>query len=90
MFPERGAQAAEALEKALAENAYGGLTDPAQFAMQLTEQLRAITKDGHVRVIFGSPFGNQPTPASPAGCRFRGEAARRQYRLYSFDAVRSA
>lgn len=28
VFPERGAQAAEALEKALAENAYGGVTDP--------------------------------------------------------------
>jgi hypothetical protein len=37
VFPERGAQAAEALEKALAENAYGGVTDRAQFAMQLME-----------------------------------------------------
>lgn len=70
VFPEKGAQAAEALEKALAENAYGGVTDTAQFAMRLTEQLRAITKDGHVRVIFGSPFGNQPTPASPQDAGF--------------------
>lgn len=70
VFPERGAQAAEALEKALAEKAYGGVTDPAQFAMQLTEQLRAITKDGHVRVIFGSPFGNQPPPTGPEDAGF--------------------
>src|SRR5687768_10846563 len=50
VFPDRGAQAADALEKALAANAYAGVTDPAQFALQLTEQLRAITKDSHMRV----------------------------------------
>lgn len=71
VFSERGAQAAEALEKALAEDAYGGVTDRAQFAMQLTEQLRATTKDGHVRVIFGSPFANRPTPASPDDAGFK-------------------
>lgn len=62
VFPEKGEQAAMALEKALAENAYSGVSDPALFAAQLTRQLRAITGDSHVRVIFGSPFGNQPAP----------------------------
>lgn len=60
VFPDRGTRAAEALEKSLTENAYAGVTDPSKFALQLTEQLRSITKDSHMRVIFGSPFGNQP------------------------------
>lgn len=70
VFPDSGAQAADALEKALAENAYAGLTDPNRFAEHLTEQLRAITKDSHMRVIFGSPFGNQPPPSGPQDAGF--------------------
>jgi len=70
VFPERGAQAADALERALAENAYVGIADRNKFAMQLTEQLRAITKDSHMRVIFGSPFGNQPPPSGPEDAGF--------------------
>lgn len=70
VFPDMGAQAAEALEKALKENTYAGVIDPALFALQLTVQLRAITKDSHMRVIFGSPFRNQPPPAAPQDAGF--------------------
>jgi len=70
VFPEMGAQAADALETALAENAYARITDPARFAQQLTDQLRAITKDSHMRVIFGSPFRNQPPPTEPRDAGF--------------------
>lgn len=70
VFADKGAQAADALEKSLKENAYAGVTDPVQFAQQLTDQLRAITKDAHMRVIFGSPFGNQPRPAAPQDAGF--------------------
>lgn len=70
VFPDKGVQAADALEKALAENAYAGVTDPSKFATQLTEQLRAITKDSHMRVIFGSPFRNQPPPSAPQDAGF--------------------
>lgn len=70
VFADKGVQAADALEKALAGNAYAGLTDKAQFALRLTEQLRAITKDSHMRVIFGSPFRNQPPQAAPQGAGF--------------------
>jgi len=70
VFPDMGAQAADALEKALGARAYAGVTDPAQFAQQLTEQLRAITRDSHMRVIFGSPFRNQPPPAAPQDAGF--------------------
>lgn len=70
VFPDKGVQAAGALEQALAENAYAGVTDPAEFAVQLTEQLRAVTQDSHMRVIFGSPFGNRPPAAVPQGAGF--------------------
>lgn len=70
VFPDKGVQAADALEKALSENAYADMTDPAKFAARLTEQLRAITKDSHMRVIFGSPFRNQPPPSAPQGGGF--------------------
>lgn len=70
VFPDRGVQAADALEKAFSENAYAGVTDPSKFAIELTEQLRAITKDSHMRVIFGSPFRNQPPPSAPQDAGF--------------------
>ncbi|KIZ34011.1 MULTISPECIES: S41 family peptidase [Rhodopseudomonas] len=70
VFPDKGAQAADALETALKSNAYAGLTDPTQLALQLTAQLRAITKDSHMRVISGSPFRNQPPPAAPQDAGF--------------------
>lgn len=70
VFPDTGAQAADALVKALDANAYADVTDPAQFARQLTEQLQAITKDSHMRVIFGSPFRNQSPPATPQDAGF--------------------
>ena len=70
VFPDRGAQAADALEKALADNAYAGAADPARLALQLTEQLQTITRDSHMRVIFGSPFRGQPLPATPQGAGF--------------------
>lgn len=70
IFSDKGVQAADALEKALAENAYAGVTDPGKFAARLTEQLSAITNDSHMRVIFGSPFRNQPPPSTPQGAGF--------------------
>lgn len=70
VFPDTGMRAADALEKAMGDDAYAGVTDPAQFAQILTEQLRAITKDSHMRVIFGSPFRNQPPPTAPQGAGF--------------------
>ncbi len=70
VFPEKGAQAAEALEAALAEGAYAEITDSGRFALLVTEQLRAITQDSHMRAISGSPFGNQPPSAPPEGAGF--------------------
>lgn len=70
VFSDKGAHAADALETSLKESAYVGVTDPVQFAQQVTGQLRAITKDSHMRVIFGSPFSNQRPSAVPQGAGF--------------------
>lgn len=59
IFPEKGEAAAIALERSLAASSYDGLADPDQFATRVTSDLQAITGDGHMRVISGSPFANQ-------------------------------
>lgn len=70
VFPDKGEQAADALQQALKGNAYAGVTDPAQLAQRLTAELQAITKDGHMRVIYGSPFRHQPSPPAPQDAGF--------------------
>jgi C-terminal processing protease CtpA/Prc len=70
VFPDRGALAADALEKALNDNAYAGMSDPAAFANRVTEQLRALTGDSHMRVISGSPFANKPPQTAPEDAGF--------------------
>lgn len=70
VFPERGARAADVLQRALAADTYAGVTDPLQFAQQVTDQLRAVTEDSHMRLIFGSPFANQPAPAAAQDAGF--------------------
>lgn len=61
IFPARGQDAADMLERALAANAYEGLTDPEALARRLTADLQGVTGDSHMRVVSGSPF-RQPAP----------------------------
>lgn len=70
VFTEKGIEAATTLQEASKENAYGGITDPGKFAQLVSEQLQTITQDGHMRVIFGSPFGKQPQPSAPQSAGF--------------------
>ena len=67
VFVREGTNAADALEKSFMDKAYSGVGDPAVFARQLTDQLRTLTGDGHMRVIFGSPFADQPAAGAPQG-----------------------
>ena len=39
LFPDKGHRAADAIERALAFNAYSGITDPSQFAQRVTIEL---------------------------------------------------
>ena len=65
VFPDVGAQAAQAIESALRAGAYDGLDQLGAFAQRLTEDLRAVAKDKHLRIIApGAPVA-APRPAPP-------------------------
>ncbi|MBB4000672.1 S41 family peptidase [Aureimonas pseudogalii] len=70
VFPDVGNQAADAIEGDLAAGAYAKASDPAEFALQLTERLQGLTNDSHVRVIHGDPFANRPKSSAPQGAGF--------------------
>ena len=65
VFPDVGDQAARAIESALGAGDYNGLDQPRAFAQRLTEDLRAVAKDKHLRVtVPGAPAG-EPAAAPP-------------------------
>lgn len=51
VFPDVGEQAAQAIEAALAEGEYDGITQYQPFAVRVTADLQAITNDKHLRVM---------------------------------------
>jgi uncharacterized protein (TIGR03435 family) len=65
VFPDIGDQAAHAIESALREGAYDGLDQPAAFAQRLTEDLRVVAKDKHLRVTAPGPPVGTPLSARP-------------------------
>ena len=50
VFPDVGGQAAKAIESALGAGRYDELDQPVAFAQRLTEDLRSIARDKHLRV----------------------------------------
>lgn len=70
VFPELGKQAADAIQGDLETNAYSSETDPVELALQITERLRSLTNDSHVRVIHGDPFANRSAPSASQGAGF--------------------
>jgi hypothetical protein len=66
VFPDIGDQAARAIESALGSGGYEGLNELGAFAQRLTEELRAVAKDKHLRVSApGTPAAAPPGAASP-------------------------
>jgi C-terminal processing protease CtpA/Prc len=65
IFPDVGAQAAQAIESALRGGAYDGLDQRAVFAQRLTEDLRAVARDKHLRVTAPGAPAAAPRPAPP-------------------------
>src|SRR5262245_47962864 len=65
VFPDIGDQAARAIELKLGSGGYEGLTQVGAFAQQLTEELRAIARDKHLRVIAPGAPAAAPTGAAP-------------------------
>ena len=52
VFPEQGKKMAELLQKNAKVGAYNNFTKPRKFGEQLTEDLRSINQDLHIRVLF--------------------------------------
>lgn len=52
VFPKVADQMAESIESKLRKGDYNAIDDPQRFASVLTEDLRAISKDKHIRVSF--------------------------------------
>ena len=65
VFPDVGDQAARAIESALRDGAYNSLEQPAAFAQRLTEDLRAVAKDRHLRVTAPGVPVTAPRPTRP-------------------------
>lgn len=52
VFPNMAEQMGVSIKRKLEKNEYGGFSDAREFAKQLTEDLRNISKDLHIRVIY--------------------------------------
>lgn len=66
VFPDTGEKMAQSVESSFSDGSYDSLKTTDQFANQLTEELRAICHDLHLRVRPGSPSrrirsGRRPT-----------------------------
>jgi C-terminal processing protease CtpA/Prc len=53
IFPDKAQEMDALLTKKLQEGAYDGLVDVQAFARNLTQDLRLVSKDKHIRVIYG-------------------------------------
>jgi hypothetical protein len=66
VFPDVGDRAARAIESALGAGDYNSLDQPRAFAERLTDDLRAVAKDKHLRVTAPGPApAGQPAAAPP-------------------------
>ena len=65
VFPDVAAAMARAARTAESAGKYRTITDPQAYAQALTEDLRAISHDGHLRVVYRTPGGNQQQGGGP-------------------------
>lgn len=70
VYPERGVAAKAAIDEALKAGAYASMVEPEAFARRLTDDLRSVTHDLHLRV-FVAGEGGPPPPARGPGPRTR-------------------
>jgi hypothetical protein len=64
VFPDIGKRYAAALREKAASGAYDGLGTAATFAQRVTEDLRAVSPDNHLRLMFDAPPGPGADPAA--------------------------
>jgi hypothetical protein len=65
VFPDVGDQAAKAIESALEAGVYAALDQPLAFAQRLTEDLRTVATDKHLRITAPGAPTTTPRPAAP-------------------------
>jgi hypothetical protein len=66
VFPDVGDQAARAIEAALGGGGYDNLDQPGAFAQRLTEDMRAVAKDKHLRITApGAPAAAPSAESAP-------------------------
>ena len=77
VFPDVADKAARAIESALGAGDYNSLDQPGAFAQRLTEDLRAVAKDKHLRITApGTPSAAPAGAPPPAPVRAEGGVAR--------------
>jgi hypothetical protein len=77
VFPDVADQAARAIESALQAGKYDGLDQPGAFAQRLTDDLRAVARDKHLRITApGAPAAAPAGAPPPAPVRAEGGVAR--------------
>ncbi len=74
VFPKVGDEMAASVEKKLAAGAYDGIADEFSMARRLTDDLRAISRDKHLGVVFAPNTHNSDRPSvMPSGHELRRE-----------------
>ncbi len=66
VFPEVAEKMATAIEQSLKAGEYTSIVDAHQFATHLTNQLRSICNDKHLRVRAGAPNSRGPLQSNPS------------------------
>jgi hypothetical protein len=72
VFPEVAGKMADSIHERQRKGEYGTGTSPMEFAMKLTEDLRAVSHDLHLRV----DYSHDPIPDRPPGALSREDAER--------------
>ena len=90
VFPEVAARMAELVRKNLAAGRYQGVDDPTAFADALTDDLRSVSKDRHLRVRYAPDRIREERMQDEAAKRAAEEARNRMERFsnYAFREVK--
>jgi hypothetical protein len=70
VYPEKGKTMADTLNRYKSERRYAGITEGRVFALKITEDLYALSRDRHLGIRHGSPPAERsalPVEPSPAG-----------------------
>jgi len=64
IFPEKADQARTVISNAMKTGAYDDIADPSAFAVRLTDNLRSVTHDPHMKVFVSAEQFTTPSPSA--------------------------